>query len=250
MNKPLLIKVAIGYVAGIVIGLFLFGSPSYSKQFRHEYQAELDRFVSIVHSEYYKLYEDRPALHPLHGEELENVEWAEHFAESEAFDAESRRIARYIQYFNALNSAAFILFMIALAGKPILGHLDGQIQEIRQRLDDAAAARKQAGTRKASAESRMEAWQQEASQIQEKAEAELARCLAEVEREEAESRAAIERHAEERRQMEAEALAQTIHRELVSEAIGQLEKRYNAEKSVEELERSVDHFTTLIERLT
>jgi F0F1-type ATP synthase membrane subunit b/b' len=250
MNTSLLKKVTILYIVGIAVGLAMFKSPSFSAAFRQEHGKELDRYFAIVKSEPFKLYEQRPHLYPLEGKLLEDAEWAEHFREMEAFEHEEHRIALYVRFFNVLNSTVFILYLVALIGKPLTGYLDVQIQAIRQKLGDAAAARAKAGERKTAARARLDAWPQEEAALNAETGAEIAHRVEEIATSEAEARATLERQVAERKQAELNVLARTIRKELVSEAVARLEERYKAEVSADELSRSVDQFTVLIERLT
>lgn len=250
MNKSLLVKVTILYVVGIAIGLALFKSPSFSSEFRSEHGKELDRHFAIAKSAPFKLYEERPQLHPLEGKQLEDAEWVEEFRETEAFLHEEHRIALYVRFFNVLNSVVFVLYLIAMVGKPLIGYLDAQIVAIRQRLDDAAAARADADARKDAAQAQMDGWAGDEAKLQAEADAEIERRLAEIAAGERDATATLERQTEDRKQAELHLLERTIRKELVSEAIARLEERYKAEVSAEELSRSVDQFTVLIGRLT
>ncbi|MDQ1256940.1 MAG: synthase subunit b [Candidatus Hydrogenedentes bacterium] len=250
MNKKFLLWVTAAYIAGIVLGLLLFRSPSLSPAYLKEHGEEHERYLAVIKSEPFKAYEERPALHPLEGKLAEEVEFAEHYRESEAFLHEEHRVWWYVQYFKVLNSLIFVLYLAGFLGKPLLGFLDNQIQEIRRNLDEAAKARREADAQKAAVQEKVEGWAKLDADIRSESEATIARQVAKIRSEADDAEALLAKQTASRKQAELQVGARAIKTELVSEAIRQIEQRYKTETAHEELTANVDRFVSLLERLS
>ncbi len=250
MNKRLALWVTVGYVIGLVVGIALFHTPGLSKAYLEKYGAEHARYLAITKSPEFQRFEEQPKLHPLPPALEEEERFIEEYRERPEFEAEERRIWWYVEYFKVLNSAAFILYLAALAGKPLVGYLDSQIKAIQTSLDNAAKARQQAAAVKTEAKAKVEEWAAKEAQIKADCDATVARNLERIRAEAADAAAQLARQTEERKQAELYALNRTIKTELVSEAIERLKVQYKTDTSLEKLSANVDRFVNLMERLS
>jgi len=250
MNKRLVLRVTIVYSIAIVVGLVLFHSPNLSKAYLQQYGKDHERYIATIKSAAFKAYEEKPALHPLHGKLEEDAKFAEEYRERPAFIHEEARIWWFVEYFKVLNSVAFILYLAGFVGKPLLGFLDAQIKEIQRNLDDAAKARQDAAAVKAGVQGKTDGWAGTETRMRSEAEAAAAHHLAKIQTEATEAAAALAKQTAERKQAELYAVARTIKAELVTESIQRLEERYKTELTLEKLSVNVGRFVDLMERLS
>jgi F0F1-type ATP synthase membrane subunit b/b' len=250
MNKRLIRNVTVVYALGIVIGLVLFHSPNFSKSYLQQYGADHERYRAIIKTPEFKAYEERPALHPVHGKLEEDVEFVEAYLERPEYLREENRVWWFVEYFKVLNSTVFILYLAGFVGRPLLDYLDGQIKDIRKGLDDAARARQDAKASKAGVQEKVAGWAEMEDRINKESEATIAQHVAKIQAEESDAATLLARQTAERKQAELFTAARTIKTELVTEAIQRLEERYKNELTLEKLSVNVDHFVNMMERLS
>lgn len=250
MTKQYFYKVTAIYAIGTVIGLLCFGSPGLSKAYLKGHEQDHKRYLTIIKSEEFKIYEERPALHPLEGKLKEDAEFVEHYRENKDFEHEESRIWWFVEYFKVLNSAVFVCYLVGLVGKPLLKYLDEQIATIRNNFAEAEKARAEAARLKAEAETKMATWAESEERIRAESEAAVAKHLARIQEEGEAAKALLARQTEDRKQAELYSAAKAIKADLVEEALRELEDRYKNELTIEKLNANVDRFVTLMERLS
>ncbi|HOV75031.1 MAG TPA: hypothetical protein PK967_13760 [Candidatus Hydrogenedentes bacterium] len=249
-KKFLYIMLAL-YVAGAVVGVALFRSPGLSRAYLKEFGKEHKEFLKIKKSDWFKAYEERPALHPpVNEHQREQIEFVEHYEANPRFHAEETRAFRYTIYFRFLNAAVFIALMAFALRKPLGDYLDGKIAEIRSELDEAAKAREEAARLKEQARGKIEHWEEVEAAIIKEADQALEKDLAKINQEFEQSKAQFEKELADRRLAEQYRAERTIKTELVEQAIAAVENRYRTEATLERLTQNVDTFTKLMERLS
>ena len=176
--KRFLIGYVVVYVVLCVIGLAWLKSPTFSKDFKREHGAELERFHKILKTPAYKAYHERPRLVQPDAALKADVAFVEEFEETPAFKAEEHRFSLYVLYFKWMSSIMFVALVARFASKPLCGYLDGQIAEIRKNLGEAEQARADAAKQKAEAQSQLETFPALADEIKRKADTDIAAAVA------------------------------------------------------------------------
>lgn len=250
MSKRYFMIVTAIYAVAVLVGLAAFRSPGLSRPYLQKYGMEHERYLAIFKSPQFKAYEERPALYPPKGRFAEDVEFVERYRARPEFIREEHRIAWYVEYFKVLNSAAFILYLAGLVGKPLLSFLDAQIEEIRRRFAEAEKARRAAAAQRAAAQAKVDEWGETEERIRKESEAAIAKHLAKIQEEADCAKALLEKQKVDRKQAELYTAARSIKTELVTKAIRQLEERYETELTQEKLNANVDRFIALMERLS
>ncbi len=250
LKKVLYILLAV-YIVGAVVGVALFHSPNLSAAYKKQYGKEHTEFLKIKKMPWFRVYEERPKLHPPTDEhQREAIEFAEHYEANPLFQAEEARMFRYMVYFRVLNSGVFVALIAFALRKPLTGFLDNKIAEIGSDLDSAAKAREEAACLKAQSHGRVEKWESVEAAIQAEADLNLQQDLAKIGLEFEKARAQLDKELTDRRQAEQYRAERTIKTELVQEALATLENRYRTEATLEHLTRNVDTFSKLMERLS
>lgn len=238
------------YAALLVVGLFLFRTPGYSKEYMSRFGEEHERFHKILKSDAFKAFEANPVLEALPEAERENIEFAEHYMERPEYRAEKRRMMAYLIYFRTVNSAVFLLLLgYALKG-PIAAGLDRAISDIRKRMEKAAELRRQAAERKAEAKRFVDQWEQEKAALEDKTKATVEHDVAEIRERGRLALEQLERETEDRKHAEMLKSAYLIREELVNEAMRRLEERYRTETTEADLSRNVDQLVRILETLS
>jgi F0F1-type ATP synthase membrane subunit b/b' len=238
------------YVGGAVVGIALFRTPSYSRQYLAKYGRDHERYRKIMKNEEYKAYIERPNLHPADARLLADAAFMKDYEGRSEFRAEKRRIFAYSGYFKVLNSVVFILLLGRALRKPVLEYLDGRIHEIRTELDAAARARTEAQQAKAGVLAKVDHWSAIEADLRKQTDETMQQDLAAIHAEFDHARAQLEKETADRKQFELLRASRRIKEELVSQAIKTLEQRYRTEATSERLARNVDRFVRLMDRLS
>jgi F0F1-type ATP synthase membrane subunit b/b' len=249
-TKKFLYTMFIAYAVCASVGLALFRSPSYSRQYLAKYGHEHERYHKITKNKEYKVYIERPHLRHADARLQADAAFAKDYEAREDFRAERRRMFAYDVYFKVLNSTAFIVLIARALRKPLVQFLDGKITEIRSELDSADRARAEAQQIKAAASTKMEQWAAIEEGILKDADAAIAQRLAVIRQEFEEARAELVNETADRKQAEGYRSVQTVKEELVSQAIRTLEERYRTETSQAQLAANVDRFVRFMDRLS
>jgi len=247
-KKFLYTTVAI-YIVAAVVGIALFRSPGYSRQYIAKYAHDMERRHKIMKNEAYKAYIERPKLHPASAKLLADVSFMKEYESRKEFTNEQRRMFRYTIYFRVLNSAVFIVLMGYALKKPVLDFLDKKVAEIRNELSDAERARIEAAQAKSEADGKMERWQQTTEGIKKETDALIARQLQGIHKELEDTKAQLGKEQEDRRLAEERRAVRIIKEDLVNGAAAALEQRYKTEATQARLTASVDSFVRFMERL-
>lgn len=235
------------YAAAAALGIGLFHSPRYSKQYLAKHGGEHRRFTAIEQREDYKRYRERPALHPPTAQQRADFTFADAYADHPALRAERRRMAWYAAYFKWLNSAAFVALAVGFARRPLLDYLDARAASIRDTIAEAEQARREGEQRDHAAQGRLGQWPEEEAALERETDDRIDAELVQIREEMHHARVELARATEDRKRAEVYQASMTIKAELVSLAIRELEDRYKTEATQEHLEADVGQFIHLLE---
>ena len=241
-TKPFLL-VFFGVAFAGWLALFLtLGPTGYRREFSestftfhgHEYPRKQahDHYLAITKSEGYKLYEERPELHPpLPGRDPDlaalgiphlsvgELEFVKAYEDQPLFQAEK---ARQFWFSLLINVFIFILVIVLtwrFGRAPIAKMLSEKVAGVRATLEDAAAERARAEERLAHARAALDGLPGERERVTAETDARVQRELAELEEMNAQSLAAFEQETEDRKNKEALAASMLVKRELVNTSI-------------------------------
>ncbi len=228
-TKTFLIVFLVAYVAVALPTILLYGPPGFTAEYLEEYRAETDHYYEVIKSPAYKRYEARPELvkqNPdIWTEDFqEDVAFVENYKSREAYKEETHRRHLFELIFEVLNWAAVTLLIGFFAYKPLLNMLDNQIEEIRERIEGSKKAREKAQSALQEAEQKMAALPEEERAIDQDAEDQKARILAELNEQTQAMLKGLDEDAELRKKLAEQEAAMTLKRELVSKAVAQVEQ--------------------------
>lgn len=241
VKRFLLAFVAVYVVIGIGVNV-LYGPPGFSSEFLEEYRSETDRYLEIVKSDAFKLWEENPEANPP-GSELERqIAFVEEFRSNPAFRAELDRRERYRTISDWFNVIMLTVLVVVLARGPIARFVAGMVASERQRIEGVERKRSAAARRKAEAERKIELLEVERAKAAEQAAARIADEIREVESSTEEALRQLRQETEDR-QRNAELQAQRRMKSMLAdEAIAILTERYRSERSPEKTEMQIDQF--------
>lgn len=237
----LIVSVAYLLLAGL--GVWLLDGPGYSSDYLKEHEQEHKRYLQIKKNHLFQLHAARPHLNPLEGPMLAEAAFALEYRERPAFKAEQWRMLLYSLWFRVLN-AVFIFLMIYYFGwSHILNFLDQQISDVRDRevhlREDLAASIDEAAAMRLSFETLPE----KEAELQAAHEALLQEKLSGIEEHTENALKQMALNAEKRIAAEKKAASVAIRRELVTNAVHELEMRYRKAASLQGLEKDVEAFS-------
>lgn len=251
VKKFLLQLLAVYLVIALPIA-FMFGPPGFSGDFLEEYQNDLDHYYEVVKSDQYKRWSQRP--HIVESDPLAytdafaaDVAFVQDFEDNAAFVGEMRRRDTFRILFNILNVGVAVALILRFGRKPLLDFLDKQVAEVRDRLDEAERARKEAKAARSEADIKMGSLAAETEVMAEQAHATAQETVSALEQETAQLMAAIDEELELRKRIEVQRAAMLLKAELVEAAGNALEKRL-AEESAGENQREL--ITQFLDGLT
>lgn len=230
-KRFLLVMVAIA-LAGWIGGNLALGGPGLSKAYLAANQAEHDHYLEIIKSEAYKRYTERPHLMELaeHPALADQVAFVEAYTAREDFAEEQHR--RHIRglYFDFFNASLVVILLFKLARPPLMTFLDGQIEQIRERLDQVRRAREAAEQRLAAARERVAHIHDEEMKVHQETESRVEREMAELAAANHYSFGLQERDLVERKRALELAAEQKVRRALVESAIAGALARLDQER--------------------
>ena len=248
--KKFLLKLLGAYIVAAVVGILLFHSPGYSRQYLKQYGHEHERYHKTNKNEEYIKYIERPNLHHADDHLLADVAFMKEYEARPEFQAEKRRMFRYSMYYKALNSIVFFLLVWRGLSKPVADFLDKSIAEMRAGLSDAEKARKEAQQAKAAAQAKMDQWAPFQEQLSKDTDAAINGDLAVIANELDAAERQFAKETEDRRQAEVYRAARLLREELVTQAMTTLEQRYRTEATQERITNDVGKFVRLMDRLS
>ena len=248
-SKRFLMLLATVAVAGWIALNWLLGPPGYSSDYLAGHHAQHELYVEAIKSDGYKHYMQRPHLVDL--EQFPHLQHqvtlVENYEASEAFQAEQHRLHLYKLFFEFFNAGLVVVLVVRFGKKPILGFLDGQIEEIRDKITQASRSRKSAQSRRAAIEDKLAHIHDEELRINASTESRLEREMAELAEANHYSLGLHQRELAERKKAENHAAEQAIKRQIVSVAIEDLIEKARANQSPESHDKLVRQFLADVE---
>ena len=247
--KKFLTLLTVCAFAGWIGGNWLLGPPGLSSGYLAEKRAEHEHYIEIIKSADYKRYSQRPHLVDLSEQPglQGRVAFVEQYTANEAFQAEQHRIELYYLFFEFFNAALVVVLIVRLAKAPLFRFLEGEIEALREKMNQAARSRKTAVARRAAAEVKLDLLPETEMKLHAETEHRMERELQEVaeakhyrlglqERELAERKAAALHNAE-----------VALKRRLVNEAITALTQSIRDEQSADKHAALIDDFLSELE---
>lgn len=243
-------SVAIGVWALLA---FTLGPGDLSCNYRREYKEDHDRYLQVVKSVPYKHYVQRPALNePGMADMPENfaaqIAFVEEYESREEFQREKRRSSFYTAFFKYFNALLLVWLVWHLGKAPILRLLDGQIQELRDKIDAGKNAREAAAQRKQVATEKLGHVEEDDRRILTEAEERLTRETAELEEQQQRRIEIMNREMEDRKVEEEHAALMAVKAELVNNAVDDLLEHYGTSNDTDLQSKMVDAFTDGLEK--
>ena len=217
----------VGWIGGNV----LLGPPGYTRAYLDENHQNHEHYIEITKHGYYKLYQQRPALHPVDGPDApahfdEWVAFVEEYESNPAFHEELHRMHLYELFFDFWNAGLLVVLVWHFGRKPLLKFLDNSITELRERVEAAAHARKSAEERRRKAEAQMAQLNEEQARVAEETQARIERELAQLEEANELSLKTVGQELADRKARVYQGAEQRVKRELLNRALARLEKTY------------------------
>lgn len=232
-TKRFFIGYAAVYVVVAVILNVTLGPPGLSKEYLENYKAEHDRYIGIMKDVRYKRLLQNPASGAGDKALAESAAFAEEYEAREAFIAEDERRARYQILFDAFNVFMLIVLFVRFGRRPIVEFLDAGVAEVRNRIDEAEAARKEAQQRRAEAQRKVDALGEEEARLEAEAEIQVKEMRRSTEESLSRSLALLKQETEDRIRQERLAAERAMKVELIEAAMTKFVERYKTEQSAE-----------------
>lgn len=236
----------IAYVAAylfVAIALnILWGPPGLSKEYSADYKDEHDRYLSIMKSDGYKLWLERPELNEPAEDLAAQIEFIGEYEARPAFQAERQRRARYEIVFDVFNALMVAALIYRFAKAPFLGFVDGQIAQLRERIEGAESDSRTMAGRKAQAAAQLDGIGEERDRMTEDVAKRLEIERAQVEENTAQGMALLERETEDRKRYAEQHARQALKETLVDAAIGNVAKSYESRRTSASESRLIDGF--------
>ncbi len=243
VKRYLLIFFAI-YIGGGVIANVVLGPPGYSAIYKTAHSGEHDRYLDIVKSDAYKLWKQRPALNEIDAAKLGFVE---KYESTDDFKAENRRQDLYNYFFESFTTIMVMILAVHFGKTPLLKFLDGQIAEVRGKLDTARQAREGAAQRKQAAQERVDGLAGEKERITQESDMQIAHERAHLEEMTEITLKQILKETEDRKREEELEAKQLLKKELVNQSIALLVKEYEAQVTPEAETAQIEQFIRDVE---
>ncbi len=232
MNIPkgFLIAFVVGYMALALVLNLTLGPPGLSRDYLEEYRRAHDHYLAITKSDEYKLWHERPHLHPPDETMAQSIAFVEEYEANPDFQAEQARRSKYNISFDLFNVAAVVVLVTFIARKPVVKALDGQIEAVRRRMERARISLKEAEQHIAEIDAKILEVEHERANLHD-----LTSTRIEMERKRIEEQAeqtlrTLAEETEDRRRHEKHLAEQAMKRELVNRAIGELEAQFRAHR--------------------
>jgi F0F1-type ATP synthase membrane subunit b/b' len=248
-TKQFLILLVCVALTGWIGVNWLLGPPGLSKDYLAEHRAAHESYLEVIKSDDYKRYIQRPDL--VHLEAVprlrQRVELVNAYVSNEAFQTEQHRIHLYTLFFELFNAAIVVVLVLRLAKAPLLSFLDTQVEELRERINQAARSRKSSLGRRAGIEDKLAHIAEEELRLNAETENRLERELAELAEANHYSLGLHERELAERKRAETHAAELVLKRRLVDEAVDALVAQISANQSPESHDKLIDQFNADLE---
>ncbi len=238
---------AVYLAVGIAI-IVTVGPRGFSEEYLAQFGDEHEHYLEVTRGTEYRLWKERPHLHPLDASLEQDVAFVQRYEGREAFQAEQARRKLFDTLFDFFNFLMVTYLIVHFARRPLARFLDERIEETRARVAEAEQARADALQARAEAEARIGGLATEAAAL-----AERNAALIEEDRQKLEDftrlgLSEIDQEAEQRRQAEVLAAKRQVRAELVEQAVQQLLERYAAEATPERVTRLTRQFAAELEK--
>ncbi|MCF6284027.1 MAG: hypothetical protein L3K26_02395 [Candidatus Hydrogenedentes bacterium] len=247
-KKFLILLVGVALVGWIGVN-GLLGPPGLSKEYRVAHRAEHEHYLEVIKNDVYKHYLQRPHLVDLEADPTlkARVAFVNDYVARKDFQAEQHRIHLYSLFFEFFNAALVVVLIVRLAKAPLLNFLDGQIEELREKINQAVRSRKSALGRHASAEDKLARIHDEELKLHASTETRLERELADLAEANHYSFGLHERELAERKKAEINNAELTLKRELVDAAVQSLIEQTKANQTTAVHDKLIQQFTSDME---
>jgi len=237
----------VAYAAVAVTVNVFFGPPGYSNEYLDEYKEQHDRYLSITKSKEYKLWEENPDANPPDEGLAEDIEFVQQYEARGEFAAEQRRRTIYETILDFFNVFMIVLLAYRFGKAPLLNFLDGKIEEIRGRIEEAERARETALTHKAEAESKLANLDHVKARIERETEGRIALETRRIHESTEHNLSILEKEKEDRLRHEELLARQAVKAELVDRAIEEITKGYENTRSKESERHLMERFVLELE---
>lgn len=228
---------------------WLLGPPGLSEAYRSTHHTAHERYLEAIKNDEYKHYVQRPHLVDLEAnpELAHRVALVAEYEATEAFQAEQHRIHLYSLFFEIFNATLVVVLILRFAKAPLLRFLDEQIEELRDKINQAARSRKSALGRRATVEDKLAHVHEEELKVSAQTERRLERELAELAEANHYSVGLHERELTERKKAAVHAAELALKQELVHKAIEALTAQAKTNNSQERHDTLIRQFTSNVE---
>jgi F0F1-type ATP synthase membrane subunit b/b' len=238
---------AVYLVVGITI-IQTVGPRGFTEEYIAQYGHEHEHYLEIIKSDEYELWSQRPNLYPMSAELQGKIDFVERYEGREAFQTEQARRGRFDMLFDFFNVIMVAYLMVHFARRPLMGFLDGQIQETRERVQLAEQAHAESLQLRTETEARISGLSAETVEL-----AKHNSVLMEEERRKFEDFTRlglheIDQEAAQRRNAEVLAAKHRIREELIAQAVEKLTARYKVEASPERVTKLTAEFVRQLEK--
>lgn len=181
-TKQFLINIVVVAMVGWIAGNVLLGGPGLSKDYLARYRAEHEHYITIIKSDAYKQYVERPNLAHLDEDPAlrAQVDFVASYTAREAFAAEAHRRELRAMFFDFFNASLVVVLLWTLGRPPLLRFLEEQATAVRERLNQATRARSAASTRLVAAQDRLSHIHEDELKVNTETDGRLERALAEL----------------------------------------------------------------------
>jgi F0F1-type ATP synthase membrane subunit b/b' len=240
-KRFLLVFVAV-YVAASIAGMRMWGPPGFTEDYLKNFEADHERYLQIIKSKPYQIYLQQGAAAPADTRLADQAAFVNAYRARENFEAESKRQEFYGYYFDFLNIAGLITIAVRFGRRPLLTFLESQTAIVRDRLQNAEQAKKDAGARLREAEARAANFETEEREAEANSEELVARQRAAIEEATAHALEHIDEETADRLRIVHVRAAKRIRRELVEQAIEIVAAQYMAHANPDVERQQIEAF--------
>jgi len=246
--KRFLLIFAIVYMAGAGMVNAFLGPPGMSSSFLEEYGQQYDLYLEIVKSTDYKLHQQNPTAHPADERLQERIAFVEEFELEDAYEAEMDRRAWYLFIIDVWNTAALVFLAGWFGAGPLLKFLDDQINEVRERIDEARQSRELSESELAKAKARLSDLERDKGEILEQGETLVKKTITDLDAGTELILEHMRQEIEDRKRLEEQRAKMQLKAELVNQALDMVEQRLREEAPNGREKALVDRFVDELEK--
>jgi len=246
-KRFLLAFLGVYLVIGIAI-VWAFGPPGLSSAYEDQYGAHHERYLGIIKSSDYKLWQENAKLHPPSPQLEADIAFVEEYTGRPAFQAEQRRRDIYRLLFEFFNMTTVIVIAVRFGRKPFLDFVDKQVSQIREKIEHSAEVRKAARQARDEAQAKVDGLPQEKQAVTQETQNAIAERQAQIAQETEAQLAHIAQETEDRKHLEARRAALSVKQELVEQAIAAVRQQLERGLGPQEEANLIDEFVRGLER--